>query len=134
MAGVISPSLTFFSNGFLNNVPLAFSLYFHNQEKGLFWDFHELSIHQQNEWKRLDHLELVAKILFCQMVLIPLHLSILLLVAYIEWGQEKYVNETVVYIQGSPNSSCSYLQLQGCALFTFLFSIYEFYNYYLNSQ
>ena len=102
MAGVISPSLTFFSNGFLNNVPLAFSLYFHNQEKGLFWDFHELSIHQQNEWKRLDHLELVAKILFCQMVLIPLHLSILLLVAYIEWGQEKYVNETVVYIQGSP--------------------------------
>ena len=41
-----------------------FSLYFHNQEKGLVWYFHQLPIHQQNEWNRLNHLEMVAKTLF----------------------------------------------------------------------
>ena len=39
---------------------LNFPLYFYNQEKGLVWDFHQLPIHLQNEWNRLDHLELVG--------------------------------------------------------------------------
>ena len=40
---------------------LIFSLYFHNQEKRLVWDFHQFPIHQQNEWNRLNRLKLVAK-------------------------------------------------------------------------
>ena len=63
---------------------LILSHYFHNQEKRLVWDFDQLAIHQQNEWNRLDHLELVTKILFCQMVLVSQLLSMLLLAAYIQ--------------------------------------------------
>ena len=45
---------------------LIFSLRFHNQEKRFLWDFYQSLIHQQYKWNRLDHFELVTKILFCK--------------------------------------------------------------------
>ena len=92
---------------------LIFSLYFHNHEKGLVRDFHQLPIHQQNEWNRLDYLKLVAKILFCQMVLVSLRLihASLSCLHLLEPGKVCKWNGG---LHTKQSTSCSYLQLQGC--------------------
>ena len=128
MAGVISPFLTCFSNGFLNNVLLDFIFVtFITKKKGRYGIF--ISCESINKINGTDSITLSW---FPRSFLSKGFrlLSRILLVAYTFWGQEKYVNETVVYNQGNPLSSCSYLQLQCCVWRKFLFSIFKFYKYY----